>query len=114
MNLGDLATVEQGEARLITLPLASLLASGETLSAPATAKMEIWPRSPVPDANAANLVIGTPTIVGSNITIVCGGAGTSGFQAGAIYSLWVTIATSLGQTLEVYGQITCDSTAPPA
>jgi hypothetical protein len=114
MNLGDLATVQQGEVRLITLPFAALLQSGETLSGAATAKMALWPYSPAPDANAANLVLGSPVISGSGVAALCGGYGAAGFQAGAIYSLWATVATSLGQTLEAYGQITCDALVPPS
>lgn len=112
MNVGDLATVAQGEIRLVAVPFASLLRPGEMLVDPATATMALWPYSPEPDANAANLVTRLPSISGSGVVVTCGGYGDSGFQAGAVYSLWVEVGTSLGQTLEVYGQISCDPNLP--
>jgi hypothetical protein len=113
MNLGDLATVEQGDVRLLSISFAKLLQAGETLTAPATATMALWPYSPTNDPNAPNLVLGSAAISGVNVAVLCGGYGTAGFRAGAVYSLWVTVATSLGETLQAYGQITCDRLVPP-
>jgi hypothetical protein len=115
MDLGDLATVAQGEVRFVPLTFDGFnLQSGETLSGTPSPKMTVWPYSPVPDENAANLVIGMAQISGTTVYVLCGNNGTAGFQPGAVYSLFVTVTTSRGQTLTAYGQIACDPLAPPS
>jgi len=112
MNLGDLATVEQGETIRQALSFASVLATGETLTGTPSVAMQLWPDSPVPDANAGGLIAGSGSVVGNTVVVKCGGS--SGFQAGAVYSLYAACATSNGQTRTVFGQITCNAIAPPA
>jgi hypothetical protein len=112
MNLGDLATVIEGEVVAIAVTFASRLSVGETLAGATVASMAVWPYSPVQDANAANLVLGTPWISGNSVYALCGGFGTAGFKPGVVYSLFATVTTSLGRTLIEYGQITCDPVIP--
>jgi hypothetical protein len=112
LNLGDLATVTQGDVRELPVNLARLLQPGEAIVS-ATARMAVWPYSPVNDANAANLVLGLPQIADAVVSVQVGGYGASGFQAGAVYSLWIIVVTSFGEMIEAHGQITCGAEIPP-
>ena len=113
MDLGDLGTVTQGEVRLFPLSFATALASGETVTSLTSSGMALWPQSPVPDANASNLILGTPSVVSPAALLYCGGYNTSGFKAGAVYSAYATVGTSKSQTITAHGQITCDPVVPP-
>lgn len=113
MNLGNLATVVEGDIKLVTMPFAGLLSAGAYLTGSAIAAIDVWPYSLVQDANAAGLIFAAPIISGTNIEVLCGGFGSTGFQPGVVYSLWASVATSLGETLTAYGQIICDSVSPP-
>lgn len=109
----DLGPYSAGEVRLV--PIAFALASGETIVT-AQAAVQLWAQSPVADPHASALLLGSPFVSGSSIVSVIGGAfvaGVSGFQPGAVYTLWANAATSLGQTLENDNNFTIDPRIPP-
>ena len=114
--LPDLSPVTAGEIAFQPISFASRLASGETL-ATVQAAVQMWPSSTVTDAHASALLIGTPFLSGSSAIAVCGGAfsaGVTGFQPSAVYSLWASVTTSLGQTLENFANFATLPETPPA
>ena len=112
--LVDLPSVYAGALQLFTVPCASVLASGETITG-ATAGVEIWPYSPVQDANASQLLRGSAIVSGSNVQAWVGGISTTtNFVEGAVYSLGVQLTTSLGNTPIAIGNITVSAISPPA
>lgn len=114
MKVFDLTTTAlAGEVYDFTFAFASALASGETISSVA-GNMAINPYSRVADSNATNLLLGSPSVSGSNVIAFAGGLGTTGFQPGAVYSLVITATTSLGQTLRSWGNISTLALTPPA
>ena len=110
----DLGPYMAGEIRILPIPFAP--SAGETLVA-AQAGVQMWQFSPIADAHAAALLIGSPFVSGATVNAVVGGAwvaGVSGFQLGAVYSLWVNVTTSFGQTLEGARNFAISPSAPPA
>ena len=110
--IGDLPTAVNGQIKVYPISFAAQATNGQTIVS-ATAAIDTLVYSPLQDPNAANLVLGSPSVSGLIVSVYCGGLGTNGFQPGGIYGLYVTAVMSDGEVLVSYGIIACDPLVPP-
>ena len=96
----------------VTVPAAWL---GADTIASVSAGVETWALTPVPDANAATLLRGAPSISGSIVSAWVGGVSTTtNFVAGAVYTLCFYVVASSGRVLPAPVNISVAAVTLPA
>jgi hypothetical protein len=98
---GDYSGVNPNERVPLQMDFTLQIPGGDSLSN-ASATMSVYYGT---DANAANVLSGSPNISGNIVTQYAG----AGWVAGVVYRLTITVTTANGAILSNYGHIFCQS-----
>lgn len=100
---GYYSSCDPGETQPYSIDFANQLATGNSI---ASTTSSLAAEQGI-DRNASSWLVGSPTISGTVVSQVIGGAMPNGLQPGVVYRLTFTITTASVRTLSDYGFIPC-------
>jgi len=100
---GYYSSCDPGETQPYSIDFSNQLATGDSI---VTATSSLVADQGI-DRSAFSWLVGSPSINGTIVSQVIGGAMPNGLQPGVVYRLTFVITTASGRTLSDYGLIPC-------